>query len=66
MVSKKCLELCYRGGAVGGCNGQSGSILQLAACTGGANQRWRWNETDGRLRQRSHDGAECCQPVLHA
>jgi hypothetical protein len=32
VVSKKCLEACYRGGDVGGCNGQPGSIMQLNTC----------------------------------
>ena len=30
----KCIEVCERGGDVGGCNGQTGSIVQLRPCTG--------------------------------
>eukprot|EP00040_Diaphanoeca_grandis_P012758 m.64584 g.64584 ORF g.64584 m.64584 type:complete len:851 (+) comp23447_c0_seq2:389-2941(+) len=48
VVSKKCLEVCDRGGAVGGCDGDAGSILQLNDCVPGAqNQLFSFDTASG-------------------
>jgi len=47
VASNKCIEVCMRGGDVGGCNGKAGSIVQLATCTGSANQKWSYTVKDG-------------------
>jgi hypothetical protein len=57
VASGKCLEVCYRGGAVGGCDGQTGSVLQLGACQTPPSQyqRWRLSEHGAlALAQKSH------------
>ena len=44
VASGKCLEVCYRGGDVGGCNGKAGSTLQLNNCIPGAsNQQFEYS-----------------------
>jgi hypothetical protein len=65
VASQKCLEVCYRGGAVGGCDGKRGSVLQLSGCESppGKNQVFSWNATDGRLRQRFDGVTELCVAV---
>jgi hypothetical protein len=50
VASRKCVEVCDRGGAVGGCDGAAGSIVQLAACDGSPKQQWTLNPRDGALR----------------
>ena len=45
-----CVEVCSRGGDVGGCNGKSGSIVQLRPCTGEPKQSWRYDASDGTFR----------------
>ena len=50
VASGKCLEVCERGGAVGGCDGKEGSIAQLAPCVAASTkQHWSLAE-DGTLR----------------
>ena len=50
VASGKCLEVCERGGAVGGCDGKEGSIAQLAPCVAASpKQHWSLAE-DGTLR----------------
>lgn len=46
----RCVEVCERGGDVGGCNGQTGSIVQLRPCTGAPKQTWAYNASDGTFR----------------
>jgi hypothetical protein len=57
VVSKKCLEVCYRGGAVGGCNGDAGSILQLNTCHSPPT-KWQLFDlsADGTLRLKGVQG----------
>lgn len=52
VVSKKCLEVCYRGGAVGGCDGNAGSVLQLNTCQTPPTkwQLFEFSEAEGTLR----------------
>lgn len=52
-----CLEVCTRGGAVGGCDGTRGSIAQLARCSGAPKQRWAHDATTGALRSLSTGGS---------
>lgn len=49
-ASGKCMEVCTRGGTVGGCDGKDGSIAQLAPCTGTAKQRWAHDARTGVIR----------------
>ena len=66
-VNGKCVEMCSRGGAVGGCDGQAGSIVQLRPCVASEpKQQWLYSATAGTF----HNGAapKLClaQPVLTA
>ena len=54
VASGRCVEVCDRGGAVGGCDGKEGSRIQLAPCSTAANQQWAL-EQDGTLRPRNLD-----------
>ena len=50
VASGKCMEVCYRGGDVGGCNGHSGSLLQLNDCIAGAfNQQFEYSPEEGGM-----------------
>jgi hypothetical protein len=63
--SRKCVEVCFRGGAVGGCDGKAGSIIQLATCTGSLNQQWSYNATgDQALRSQLQSAADTQQQKL--
>eukprot|EP01052_Picozoa_sp_SAG31_P010196 SAG31_NODE_550_length_14214_cov_3.054269_8_plen_896_part_00 len=46
VASERCLEVCYRGGAVGGCNGAAGSILQLGICKTPPSKYQLWSLAD--------------------
>ena len=55
------LEVCYRGGAVGGCDGNAGSILQLGACGTPPTKYQLWSlSADGALTQK---GSGLCAAV---
>jgi len=58
--SSACLEVCLRGGDVGGCNGKAGSLLQLARCTGADNQRWALGAGGAALRPLGSASAGLC------
>ena len=50
VTSGKCLEVCYRGGVVGGYNGIAGSIMQLGTCGTPPTKYQRWSlSEDGAL-----------------
>jgi len=50
VTNKRCLEVCYRGGAVGGCDGAVGSIVQLAPCSDASPwQQWMFDPLNGTL-----------------
>jgi hypothetical protein len=49
VASGKCLSVCDRGGDVGGCNGNTGSIVQLENCVGIWQQQWVWDDQQGAL-----------------
>ena len=54
--SGKCITVCNRGGDVGGCNGQTGSIVQLQPCDGTLAQKWSFGKgasASGSLRPAS-------------
>jgi len=63
VASKACLELCVRGGAVGGCDGKPGSIAQLAPCSGATKQRWMYNESSGLLHNTAASGLCLTSPA---
>jgi hypothetical protein len=64
----KCVEVCLRGGAVGGCNGEAGSIVQLRSCTGSPKQTWHYNSGDGTIRSALGTRTKplCLGPPSHA
>ena len=51
MPNGRCVEVCLRGGAVAGCDGGAGSVVQLRPCTGEPKQKWEYH-TDGTFRSR--------------
>eukprot|EP01052_Picozoa_sp_SAG31_P040346 SAG31_NODE_5819_length_2310_cov_1.677069_2_plen_322_part_00 len=51
MPNGRCVEVCQRGGAVAGCDGGPGSVVQLRPCTGELKQKWQYH-SDGTFRSR--------------
>ena len=56
-----CVEVCERGGSVGGCDGKESSIVQLRPCTGSPKQTWTYEPSDGTFRSKlGTDKAPLC------